>query len=253
MVTDLLLIPGLMCDRTLWEPQIAALEGRIRCEVADPTSHEKMSEMAEAILEAAPPRFALAGLSMGGFLALELALRAPHRVERLALLNARGEADTPEARALRLEAVALAEDGCFDEVIERYLTHFVHPDRLEDEALCDVLRNMMARAGPETMIRQQRALMGRRDLSGLLGRIKVPALVLCGRQDVLTPLAHSERLASRIEGAELVVVEDCGHISTLERPEAVNRALERWLALDEDTARAGIDDLEEDETADLSA
>jgi pimeloyl-ACP methyl ester carboxylesterase len=176
-----------------------------------------------------PARFALAGLSMGGYVALEIMARAPERVIRLALLDTRAQADVPEESKRRRGLIELAEMGQFKGVTPRLLPLFLHEARLDDAALTDTVTRMAQHVGKDAFIRQQHAIMGRRDQMAALVKIHVPTLVLCGREDALTPLADHKAMAAGIAGARLTVVEDCGHLATLERPEEVNAALRRWL------------------------
>jgi pimeloyl-ACP methyl ester carboxylesterase len=225
----LVLLPGLLCDAALWQPQVDALSDIADCRVADLTTQDSIEAMAESVLAAMPARFALAGLSMGGYVALEIMARAPGRVARLALLDTRAQADEPEESRRRRGLIELAEKGQFKGVTPRLLPLFIHEARLDDEMLTGTVTRMAQHVGKEAFIRQQRAIMGRRDQTATLVKIHVPTLVLCGREDALTPLADSKIMAAGIAGARLTVVEDCGHLATLERPAEVNAALRRWL------------------------
>jgi pimeloyl-ACP methyl ester carboxylesterase len=232
MTEPLVLLPGLLCDAALWAPQVDALRG-----LADPimigdlTRHDSMGAMAEAILAEAPPRFALAGLSMGGYCAQEIMRRAPERVTRLALLDTSARADSDEQRARRRGLIELAQKGQFKGVTPRLLPLLIHPDRLEDKPLTRTVMGMSARVGQAAFLRQQKAIMGRPDGRPDLARIACPTLVLVGRQDALTPVALHEEIVAGVPGARLTVIEDSGHLTTLERPDPVNLALEEWLSL----------------------
>jgi len=227
----LVLIPGLLCDARLWQPQIEALAGVARCWVANPTTSDTMAGLASDVLAAAPyERFALAGLSMGGYIALEMVRQAAARVTRLALLDTSARADAPEQSQKRRDFIELAQRGRFLGVTDALLPALVHPSRLQDAALVAVIKAMAREVGKEAFVREERAIMSRADSRALLPSIAVPALVLCGRQDALTPLARHEEMAGAIPGARLEVIEDCGHLSTLERPAEVSAALRRWLA-----------------------
>lgn len=232
MRQSLVLIPGLLCDEALWAPQVAALAD---CAAwIPPVPHgETMREMAQDVLRDAPfERFALAGLSMGGYVCMEIMRQAPHRVTRLALLDTRAGADDPGESARRRDLMDLARRARgFTPVTRRMLPLLVHPSRTGDESLVEVIREMADRVGLEAYLRQQQAIISRPDSRADLRRVRVPALVLCGRQDAITPLALHEEMAAIIPGSKLVVIEDCGHLSTLERPDAVNAALRQWLAL----------------------
>lgn len=227
--TPLVLVPGLLCDALLWQPQIDALADIAAPQVADHTRHDTMAGIAAAILAEAPPEFALAGLSMGGYVALEMYRQAPRRILRIALLDTGARADTPEKSAGRRDLIALAERGKFLGVADSLLPLYIRPERLADEALVATIKAMARNVGRESFVRQERAIIGRADSRPLLGEIRCPALVLCGRQDALTPLELHVEMAERIPGAVLEVIEECGHLATLERPNEVNAALRRWL------------------------
>ncbi len=181
------------------------------------------------MLDAAPERFALAGLSMGGYAALEIMRVAPTRVARLALLDTSARADAPEQTNERRELIKLSQSSRFDEVPRRLLPNVVHPGRIDDERLSSLVFDMAHAVGPEAFVRQERAIIGRQDSREDLPNIACPTLVLCGREDALTPLHLHEEMASLIPGSRLCVIEDCGHLSTIERPEAVAAALREWL------------------------
>lgn len=227
----LVLIPGLLCDALLWEAQIKALEGYATCWVADPTRSDTMAGVAADVLHEAPfERFALAGLSMGGYVALEIVRRAARRVDRLALLDTSARPDTGEQLEKREGLISLAQRGRFVGITQALLPLLVHRARLDDKKLVATVKKMASNIGHEAFIRQERAIMSRADSLPLLPAIACPTLVLCGRQDALTPLDRHEEMAGAIPAASLTVVEDCGHLSTLERPAEVGRALERWLS-----------------------
>jgi pimeloyl-ACP methyl ester carboxylesterase len=225
----LLLLPGLLCDAALYAPEIAALDDIAAPIVGDLTRHDSIAGMAAAMLAEMPEYFSLVGLSMGGYVAQEIMRQAPHRVGRLALLDTSARADSDEQHARRHGLVELAGKGHFKGVTPQLLPQLIARGRLTDTALVDTIMAMAERVGHDAFLRQQTAIMGRPDGRTDLGRIACPTLVLCGRDDAVTPVALHEEMAAAIPGAELVVVEDCGHLSTIERPEAVNAALRRWL------------------------
>ena len=227
--TPLALLPGLLCNDALWQPQVEHLSDIAAPWVADFTSQDSIAAMAESVLAAMPERFALAALSMGGYVALEIMATAPERVERLALLDTRPATDGEDERKRRRGLIELAQKGQFKGVTPRLLPLFIHQARLDDAALSGTVMAMAEQVGKQAFIRQQQAILGRRDQTATLVTIRVPTLVLCGRQDVLTPLADHQFMAAGIAGARLVVIEDCGHLSTLERPAEVNAALRAWL------------------------
>lgn len=227
----LVLVPGLLCDAQLWRPQAENLAHIADIWIADHTRSGTMAGVARDVLADAPfASFALAGLSMGGYVALEILRQAPQRVARLALLDTAAGAELPAQTQKRMAFIALAESGRFPAVTETLLPLLLHPSRLGESALTGVVKSMAANIGGEAFVRQQHAIMSRADSLPLLAAIGCPALVLCGRQDALTPLAGHEEIAAGIRGARLEVIEDCGHLSTLEKPAAVNAALRRWLA-----------------------
>ncbi len=225
----LVLLPGLLCDQALWRPQVDALADIAAFQIGDLTLNDSLGAMARRVLAAAPPRFALAGLSMGGYVAQEIMRRAPERVSRLALLDTSARADTPEQTARRRGLIELSEKGKFHGVTPRLLPLLLHPEHLADRALTAIVLGMAERVGKAAFLRQQKAIMGRPDGREDLPRIQCPTLVLCGRQDALAPLPLHEEMAGLVAGAALTVIEDCGHLSTLEKPDEVNAAMRRWL------------------------
>lgn len=227
--TLLVLVPGLLCDDRLWRHQVEHLAGLADPIIADVTRGALMPEMARAVLDAAPERFALAGLSMGGYVALEIMRIAPERVARLALLDTSARADTPEQITTRRELIELSQVGRFDEVPRKLLPNIVHPDRLDDEWLTSTVFAMAEAVGPEAFVRQEETIIGRPDSRGDLSGIACPTLVLCGREDALTPMHLHEEMTALIPGSRLRVIDECGHLSALERPEEVTAALREWL------------------------
>jgi pimeloyl-ACP methyl ester carboxylesterase len=188
-----------------------------------------MAGIARSILASAPERFALAGLSMGGYIAYEIVRQAPERVERLALLDTGYRADTPERTAARRDLMANAEREGVRRAQELLLPVLIHKRRLRDKPLVDIVLQMAVDTGLAAFKRQEAALIGRPDNGPLLPTIRCQTLVLVGEQDALTPLAQHREIADAIPGARLEILPDCGHLSTLEQPEAVSRALREWL------------------------
>jgi len=227
----LVLIPGLLCDALLWKEQIEALGGQIKCWVPDHTRSDTMAGVAADVLREAPfERFALAGLSMGGYVALEVMRQASHRVDQLALLDTSARADTPQQLEKRRGLIALARRGRFIGVTQGLLPLFIHRSRLADEKLVTTVKKMARNIGRDAFVRQEEAIMSRVDSLPLLPTIACPTLVLCGRHDAVAPLDRHEEMAKGIPGATLVVIEECGHLSTLERPAEVTGALRTWLS-----------------------
>jgi pimeloyl-ACP methyl ester carboxylesterase len=226
----LLLLPGLLCDRELWTAQIDALGDVAAIAVADLTRADSMAGLAADALAAVPERFALAGLSMGGYVAFEIMRRAPERVTRLALLDTSALPDAPEQTRRRRDLIALSEKGEFRGVTAQLLAQWVQTDRMQEPAFVERVGAMTRRVGREAFARQQTAIMNRPDSRPGLAAIRVPTLVLCGRQDAATPVERHREIAADVPDSRLVVIEACGHLSPLEKPEAVSAALRAWLA-----------------------
>jgi pimeloyl-ACP methyl ester carboxylesterase len=225
----LVLVPGLLCSARLYGPQIAALWPHGPVTIADHRRDDDMAAIAQRILDEAPPRFALAGLSMGGYIAFAMMRLAPERIARLALLDTSARPDSPEQKEGREKFIAMAEAGKLMDVVETLTPKFLHRDRARDETLKGVVRAMAQDTGAEAFVRQQKAIMSRADSRLLLTSIRCPTLVLVGEGDELTPPELSKEIAAGIEGAMLTVVPDCGHLSTLEKPDLVNAELSAWL------------------------
>jgi pimeloyl-ACP methyl ester carboxylesterase len=228
--TRLVLVPGLACTEDLFADQVTTLRGDLAISVADHTRHDTVSGIARAVLAAAPDRFAPCGLSMGGYIAFEVMRQAPDRVERLALLDTSPLPDTPEQGERRLRLISMAQSDDFESVRCTLWPLFVHPARHDDVALKRTVFKMMDDTGPETFIRQQKAIISRSDSRPSLGMIHCPTLVLVGNEDALTPVSVALTIADGIAGSKLEIVQDCGHLSTMERPDAVTEALRAWIA-----------------------
>ena len=229
-VTPLVLLPGMMCDARLFGPQVAAFSRERAVMVAPLTGAETVEALAEAVLAAAPRRFALAGLSMGGIVAMEVARRAPGRVERIALMDTNPLADGGPVAAARAAQIEAARSGRLREVMrDEMKPRYLAPGPGQGPVL-DLVLDMAMALGPEVFVAQSRALMARPDQTEALRAMRMPALVLCGRHDALCPPSRHEAMAEAIPGARLEIVEDAGHLPTLEVPEAATGALRRWLA-----------------------
>lgn len=225
----LILLPGLLCDDVLWQYQIDHLADVAECTVADLAGDDTVEAMARRVLVEAPPRFALAALSMGGYVAHAIMRAAPDRVERLALFDTSARPDTDEQKARRRGLIELAEKGTFKGVTPRLLPLLVHPDRLTDKALTDAVMGMAERIGKDAFLFQQAAIMGRPDSRPHLPRYACPTLVACGRQDALTPIEVNAEMAALIPDARFVVIEDSGHLPLMEQPVAATALLRYWL------------------------
>ena len=226
----LLLLPGTLCDARLWAHQTHYLAGIASPSVGDLTRDESIAAMAARALKAAPPRFVLAGLSMGAIVALEIMRRVPERVIALALLNTNPAAPDHNQIALWRTEIRLVESGLFAEIVEhRWIPSLIGSSGSRGIFLRDAIRGMAHAVGPEGYVRQLLAQIGRPDSWPSLAAIACPTLVLGGRQDRLCPAALHEALAAAIPTAQLAIVEDCGHLSACEQPEAVTALLRQWL------------------------
>lgn len=224
-----ILIPGLNCSARLYAEQIPVLWQFGPVTVADHRRDNSLAAIARRILAGAPPRFALAGLSMGGYIAFEILRQAPGRVAKLALLDTGPGAEIPERTEQRKPLIELARQGRFAEVTDDQFPWLVHRKRHGDATLKAAVRAMNEETGPAAYIRQQQAIMARSDSRPGLKAIACPTLVLVGDDDRLTPPELSHEMAKGIPGARLVVVPGSGHLSTMEQPQAVNAALIEWL------------------------
>ncbi|MGQ9367865.1 alpha/beta fold hydrolase [Azospirillum sp. ST 5-10] len=225
----LVLLPGLLCDASVWAHQAAAFAATHEVVVPVFRGYESIPAMAASVLDRVPGPFALAGHSMGGRVALEVVRRAPDRVERLALLDTGVHPRKPGEEAARQALVDLAHAEGMEALARRWLPPMVHPDRVAEPDLMGPLTAMVCRATPAVFAGQVRALLDRPDASAQLAAIRCPTALVVGRQDGWSPVAQHEPIAAAIAGATLTVVEDCGHMATVERPEAVTEALRGWL------------------------
>ncbi|WP_332686547.1 alpha/beta fold hydrolase [Devosia sp.] len=226
MASDLLLLPGLICDERLWRDVIAGLDARSI--VADLTQDDSIAAMAQRALVAAPARFGLAGLSMGGYVALEIMRQAPERVTHLALFDTSARPDDEARKETRRKGIEMVRQGRFIGVSRGLLASLIAPQHLGTPMAEDV-QAMSERVGQAAYMRQQTAIMNRVDSRPTLRDIKVPTLVGIGESDKLTPLELAEELAAGIAGAELVQFADSAHLPTMENPSAVIEAMRGWL------------------------
>lgn len=226
---NLLLLPGLVCDGRLWQQQRFELSDVARCTVADLSNDNSISAMAKSAIAQMPEgRFAVAGLSMGGYVAFEIMRQVPDRVLALALLDTSAQPDTDEATQNRRKMMQDAHND-FPAIIEGLLPKLVHPKRLDDHALTSIITAMANTLGKETFINQQQAIIDRVDSRPDLKNISCPTLILCGREDAITPVAVHEEMHSDIPSSELVIIEQSGHLSTLEQASQVTAAMTHWL------------------------
>lgn len=229
MQEPLVFLPGMMCDARLFAPQLIDLGRDHVVSVAPITGGDRIETIADAILPALPNRFALAGLSMGGIVAMEILRKAPERVTRLALMDTNALAETPAGAAALEPLIIGAKAGKLEDSMRQLVTpqHLAPgPSRL---AVMTELLQMALQLGPEVFVNQARALQRRRDQQATLRKVKCPTLVLCGEHDGLTPVKRHTFMAELIPYAELEVIAGAGHLPTLEQPAAVNAALRRWM------------------------
>ncbi len=234
MKTTLMLLPGLNCDAAVWAPQVAALQEQANCVIPAWGLRDSLTAMAQQVLAEAPnERFSVAGHSMGGRVALEVMRLAPQRVERLALLStgthplAAGEAGEKE-EAGRMALLRIAQEQGMRAMAQEWARGMVHPDRLGSPLFAQVL-DMFERGSAAQYAAQIQALLNRPDATPQLGDIHCPTLVLTGRDDSWSGPAQHEVMAAAIPGAKLALVPHCGHMCTLEQPQAVSAALAAWL------------------------
>ena len=226
---SIVLLPGLLLDQALWTHQVETLTDIADISVADLTLDDSIGAMAARVLENAPEKFSLAGLSMGGYVAQEIMRQAPQRVERLALIDTSADADTDEQRERRLGFIDQVNHGAFKGVTSRLLPLLIHENRLNDEILTTRIMAMAEHVGKDAFLRQQNAILNRKSGLDDLARIECPVLVMCGRQDMLTSLDQHRAMAAAAPGASLVIVEDCGHLAPMERPYAVSAGMRYWM------------------------
>jgi pimeloyl-ACP methyl ester carboxylesterase len=225
----ILLVPGLVSSPRIFAPVMPDLWRFGPVTVANHIRDDNMGAIARRILAEAPPRFALAGHSMGGYIAFEIMRQAPDRVAKLALINTQARPDTPEATARRRGQMARAQNGEYRAVLDELFSGFVHPSRCGDASLRQLVYDMGDDVGPEGFVRQQTAVIGRVDSRPALAWIKCPTLVLTGDEDNTIPNALSKEMAENIHGAKLVVLQNCGHLPQPEQPQATADALVEWL------------------------
>ncbi len=229
-MTPLVLIPGMMCDARLFAPQIATLSAGRTIQVATITEADSISQLARQVLTDAPPRFALAGLSMGGIVAMEILRQAPERLERVALLDTNHRAEAPDRQALRGPQVERVFQGALRQVlIEEMKPLYLGPEKRGDEAILGCALDMAVALGPAVFARQSEALRTRPDQTETLRAAEVQALVLCGEHDLLCPVERHQEMAALMPRARLEIVAGAGHLSTLERPAETTAALNEWL------------------------
>ena len=218
-----------LTDERLYAAQVAALQADYECAVFAFRDHDTLGEMAEELLAKTPGRFTLIGLSLGGYLAFEVVRRQLPRIERLVLMDTTAAADYPERRAGRHADIAKVREGGIEALIPELPARWFHPSHAQRTDLTTLMAEMARSIGARGQFNQQAAMMGRPDSHEDLARVRVPTLLMCGRDDPVTPLPDHEAMAARVPGSQLKIIENCGHLSTIEQPDAVNRVLIDWL------------------------
>jgi pimeloyl-ACP methyl ester carboxylesterase len=218
-----------LTDERLYASQLAALGERYDCRAFVFREQDSLSGMAEELLANTPARFTLIGLSLGGYVAFEVIRRQLHRLERLALLDTTAAADQPARRAGRLADIAKVREGGIEALIPELPSRWLLPAHAMRPELVTLMAEMARNVGARGQFNQQTAMLGRPDSHQDLGNVAVPTLIMCGRQDPVTPVADHEAMAACVPGSRLAFVDDCGHLSTIEQPQAVTRVLADWL------------------------
>ena len=229
----LLFIPGTLCDARLFQPQIDFFKQQFSVSVADITQHNSLEAIARSILDSVPQQFSLVGLSMGGIVAMEIMRQAPERVIRLALLNTSYSNEPIEKQQIRLQQMdqvaTYGHEGLMRMVEDYYYPFYVAKNNHSNTSIKQTILDMAQDAGVVTFINQWNALLHRPDSTATLKSLTCPTLILCGEEDVLCKPKVHEEMAALISGSRLKIIPDCGHLSTLEKPEVVNTHLLNWL------------------------
>lgn len=229
MPLEVVFLPGLLCNERLWTDQIDGLGDVAHTTVARLDTADSIEAMATLALNQAPAgAFMLVGMSMGGYVAFEMMRQQAQRILGLALISTSARPDMPETIEARRAQMRLAGYD-LDIVIEQLLPKLVHPDRVTDMSSAGVMRHMAEEMGAEVFKRQEEAIISRPDSRPMLGDISCPTLVLCGREDQVTPPEVHTEIAEAIPGARLAIIENCGHLAPLEQPKQVTRELRSWL------------------------
>jgi len=218
-----------LTDERLYAAQVAALERDYECAAFAFRDHDSLGAMAEELLSKSPERFTLIGLSLGGYLAFEIVRRQLHRLERLVLMDTRASGDDAARRAGRFADIAKVKEGGIEALIPELPAHWLHPAHASRSDLTSLMAEMAKSIGARGQLNQQTAMLARPDSHADLERVRAPTLIICGREDAVTPVPDARAIAARIPGAQLEIIDDCGHLSSIEQPEAVNRVVVNWL------------------------
>ncbi len=225
----LILLPGMMCDSRLFSPQISSLSSKVPILSVPLTQHDTMSGLAKSVLDCAPEKFALAGLSMGGIVSMEVLRQAPDRVSGVALMDTNPLAELEEVKLRRAPQIAAACAGDLDRVMQNEMIPNYLADSISNPEIIDLCRDMAAALGPDVFINQSKALRDRIDQTDTLKRYKGPSLVLCAREDKLCPVERHQMMHELMPDSTFSIIENAGHLPTLEQPEKTTAILWRWL------------------------
>jgi len=218
-----------LTNERLYAAQVAALEAHYECAVFAFRDHDSLGGMAEELLANTPSRFTMIGLSLGGYLSFEIIRRQLHRIERLVLIDTTAVADRPERLAGRHADIAKVRENGIEALIHELPARWFHPSHVQRADLVTLMSEMTHSIGARGQLNQQLAMIARPDSHEDLARVRVPTLIMCGREDPVTPVPDHEAMKARIPGARLEIIENCGHLSTIEQPDAINRLLIDWL------------------------
>jgi pimeloyl-ACP methyl ester carboxylesterase len=218
-----------LTDERLYAAQVETLKADYDCTVFAFRNHDSLGGMAEELLANMPARFTLVGLSLGGYLAFEIIRRQLQRLERVVLMDTTTVADHPARRAGRLADIAKVRERGIEALIPELPARWLHPAHMQRVDLTNLMSAMARSIGARGQFNQQTAMLARPDSHADLERVRVPTLLVCGREDPVTPVPDHEAMAARVPGARLEIIENCGHLSTIEQPEIVNRVLSNWL------------------------
>ena len=218
-----------LTDERLYAAQVAALLGRYDCRVFVFRDHDSLGAMADELLANTPQRFTLIGLSLGGYVAFEIIRRQLQRLDRLALLDTTAVADHSIRKAGRLADIAKVKEGGIEALIPELPARWMLPEHGQRPELVALMADMARSVGATGQFNQQTAMLARPDAHDDLGKVTVPTLVMCGREDPVTPIADHRAMAAQVPGSRLEFIKDCGHLSTIEQPEAVTSVLTDWL------------------------
>lgn len=226
----LVLVPGLLCDETVWQPVVDMFSGQLPILIGDCSTQDSITQMAKDVLNSVEGDLFVAGHSMGARVAMEIVRQAPDRVKKLLLADTGVHPKNDSEEAKREVMLDLANDHGMRALADKWLPPMVHPDRLGDNKLMGALTQMVERKSAQLHVRQITALLNRPNALSMLGDISCPTLLVTGRQDSWSPVEQHEAMLPHLNNARLVVIEDAGHFAPLEQPEAFVSVVEDWLA-----------------------